>query len=213
MRKLLALLAVIVAVGVFFGGSAAQADDYTGTNGPDFIDTVDSVNTNDNVNAKAGSDTVLTHNGSDNVFAGRGNDEVRTGKGDDGQHDYDVISGAVNGYFGDDLLVLGPGDDVAVGDEGADTLRGQNGSDTLAGGFGRDILNGGGGDDYLTPGPSADIVRAGANNDTVYVGVDGDGPGAPDEIQCGDGDDTVVYSGAVDTNDELGDCEHVIGTV
>lgn len=207
--KIKYIVAVAGAVALAALPFAAQADDYTGTNGPDFIDTIDSINTADNVNAKAGPDVVLTHNNSDNVFAGRGNDEVRTGKGDDGLQDYDAVSGAVNGYFGDDKLYLGPGNDVAVGGEGNDLVSGNGGDDTVQGNFGADTLRGGGGNDSLTPGGNRDEVFAGDNNDLITVNDDN----AKDNLQCGDGADEVHYtSDHVDPKDEIGDCELVTVT-
>ena len=114
----------------------------------------------------------------------------------------------------------GEGDDVITGDKWANRLMGWEGSDTISGGDGNDVLysstnlccyfdtggsiGGGSGNDL--------IVVANEGTDTVTSQVEG-GAGdddirarnlSPDNIDCGDGTDTVTFDAGIDT---LTNCE------
>lgn len=108
---------------------------------------------------------------------GRGNDEIRVGDGVPGS-----VPVRVNGGYGDDTLVGGPGDDVLeAGDEeipqseggptsGSDHLIGGPGNDALVADPGADVLEGEGGNDLLVS--SAAVCQGhnmdgGADMDTV----------------------------------------------
>lgn len=136
----------------------------------------------------------------DSVTAKAGSDHVETYAGNDW----------VSDGFGNDVVKLGAGNDANTEKgEGSDRVSGGNGSDTVRGGFGPDQLSSGGAADAVYPGAGRDMVSAGEANDLVSVGNDGN----RDDINCGDGDDTVAYSSSVvDLNDVLVDCEHVTVT-
>jgi Ca2+-binding RTX toxin-like protein len=142
----------------------------------------------------------------------------------------------LHGNDGDDTLAGGPGADLLIGDAGQDTvsyaervnrvvakldgarndgesgendriaddveilvggfvgddLKGSTGADTIRGAAGDDQLDGLGGADTLEGGDGADVIQA--------------RDGAPDEIKCGEGNDSAV----VDTEDTVAaDCETV----
>jgi Ca2+-binding RTX toxin-like protein len=98
---------------------------------------------------------------------------------------------------------LGDGDDrvtldgllgsVVAGGDGADVLAGGAGYDRLDGGPGADTVAGGEGGDVLSGGPGTDTVLGGADDDALS-GDDAAG-GDPDQIDGGDGIDTVRYEG------------------
>ena len=77
-------------------------------------------------------------------------------------------------------VFAGGGDDTVLGGAGRDRLRGGRGDDVLIGGAGGDRLRGGQDDDVLDGGDGDDVINA-----------RGDG-GDPDEVVCGEGDDTVL---------------------
>jgi hypothetical protein len=59
--------------------------------------------------------------------------------------------------------------------------------------------------DRIWPGTGLDHVDAGKGNDHMVLRADGDA----DQLQCGPGDDVVVYTGRRDRTDVLTDCERV----
>jgi hypothetical protein len=97
-----------------------------------------------------------------------------------------------------DRVFARAGDDTVDGGAGDDRLRGGRGDDDLSGGEGNDRLRGGQGEDHLDGGEGDD-----------YLNGRGDG-GDPDEMVCGDGDDTVVL-GRNDVIDGDDGCEKVKG--
>jgi hypothetical protein len=91
---------------------------------------------------------------------------------------------------------VGEGDDVrtsgVVGSPGPDVITGDAGANSLTGAGGGDVLDGAGGDDSI--------------NATLQEAQASDGPGGPDTVTCGAGNDDVV----ADENDKAGvDCERV----
>ncbi|MEM8872833.1 MAG: putative Ig domain-containing protein [Planctomycetota bacterium] len=216
-------------------------DTVAGTAGDDRIALLDG---DDTVQGGGGADTLLGGDGNDvAVYAGNRADYTVTDNGDgtltvtddrsgspdgvDTVHtdietlrfadaDYDVATGHVTGFAGNDTItgtagddrietfdgndsVFGAGgDDTLIGGSGNDTLEGASGRDALDGGTGDDTLEGGGGNDTLDAGDGDDRVDGGTGNDTL-VGGAGD-----DTLIGGAGEDDVFYTGAwheYDVND------------
>lgn len=89
----------------------------------------------------------------------------------------------VQGFGGNDTIVLGGGDDFALGGLGNDRIDGQGGNDTLVGNDGNDVVEGGdgndvvegsGGDDTVFGGVGDDIVIGGAGSDFLFGGAGAD---------------------------------------
>jgi hypothetical protein len=106
---------------------------------------------------------------------------------------------------GPDVVSGGDGNDRLKGGPGADVINGQAGADRLVAGSDDavDELHGGAGDDVLLL-VGADRGFADSGDDTIYAT---DAVQAT-EIQCGDGDDTVVLTDP-DPLVTFHDCEHV----
>jgi serralysin len=115
----------------------------------------------------------------------------------------------INGYYNvDDNLHGGGGDDIMQGDvlleqgvtisgAGNDALFGEDGNDNIQDGFGRDTLLGGLGDDYLSGGldGAPDSLNGGDGNDTVVDNanlVNGVSVVSPDKIHGGAGNDAIA---------------------
>ena len=93
----------------------------------------------------------------------------------------------------DDTATVSAGVGVRLsGGDGDDVLTGGNGGDKLIGGAGDDRLVGGDGTDELSGGPGDDVIDA--------------RDGTEDDIDCGDGNDTVIVDS---TEDGVVDCETV----
>jgi Ca2+-binding RTX toxin-like protein len=90
-----------------------------------------------------------------------------------------VAANVLDGGAGDDQLFGGLGNDTLMGGKGNDQVSGSDGNDSLIGGLGQDNIIGGLGDDQITT-----LVTAG------HV----------DTIDAGEGNDTLVLSGAVGGN-------------
>jgi len=130
---------------------------------------------------------------------------------------------AVMGNVTSDVLYGDTGADVIMGIGGDDTLYGDDGDDTLEGGIGSDSIVGGNGHDYVSYKSSGngvsvdlatgDVLGGDATGDTIE-GVEGvigsqtddalkgddsnnsfEGLGGNDNINGGDGTDTVVFDG------------------
>jgi Ca2+-binding RTX toxin-like protein len=110
------------------------------------------------------------------------------------------------------------GDDLIKGKRGRDKLGGGAGNDTLDGGKGKDRLRGGPGEDILIGGRGRDKIAGGAGLDQINMrdGVELASPGndvirardgGPDEINCGDGNDTAYVDRA---EDGVFNCERVV---
>lgn len=169
----------------------------------------------DELDGGAGADRVDGEQGSDEVEGGGGADELLGGKGND----------AVRGAGGDDEVDGGAGDDTPLdGGAGVDVVIGGAGTDRASGGPGDgDVVRGDGGRDSLSGGPGAlDIVSftsatrggivvslatglaKGDGHDTLaeFEDVVGSpqadmiaGDAAPNRIDGGLGDDTLVEGG------------------
>jgi hypothetical protein len=103
----------------------------------------------------------------------------------------------------------GQGHDRIAGTAGADELSGLRGPDLLIGGAGDDVLIGGRGRDTLRGGPGHDGFNMREGVELAAPGGDriSARDGAPDEINCGSGDDTAI----VDAEEEgVYNCERVL---
>jgi len=139
------------------------------------------------------------------------------GGGDEASAEGSDQSERISGSDGDDMISGGGGNDLLLGKAGNDTLMGDAGSDWLLGSDGADHLMGNAGHDVLIGGNGPDQIIGGAGNDFVEsanvvdesqlessaasavslsdVIVAYDLPSSSDEgdnIDLGDGDDTVV---------------------
>jgi hemolysin type calcium-binding protein len=119
----------------------------------------------------------------------------------------DVLAGSDGpdvlwGTGGKDIMVGRAGDDELHGGPAADGLDGGEGNDSIEGGSGRDHLSGGGGADRLDPSLAGRETR-GEDQDPA-----GPRPPAGDQVDCGDGPDTVAFPEPVDA--VRSDCELLI---
>jgi len=121
------------------------------------------------------------------------------GDGDGGQQPAQVASACdgltptMTGTNGDDNLTGTEGDDIIVGLAGNDTIDGLGGNDTICGDAGNDNITGGPGNDVLDGGPDNDLMIGGGGDD-VFVEV----PGSIDDIDAGEGSDTLDFSNITD---------------
>jgi hypothetical protein len=186
------LVVAVVLLGSLALGPLAGAANLTGGDGPD---TLTGTAENDTLYGRGGNDTLDGGGGNDDLDGGAGADDLRGGTGVDAAS-Y-VGPGGVNvtlddapndGHEGEgdnvhldvEAVYGGSGADTLSGNRAGNTLDGGDGSDHLIGGRGRDFLFGGGGDDEID---AAD--------------------GAPDVIDCGNGDDRV----RADKIDSVTGCE------
>lgn len=105
----------------------------------------------------------------------------------------DGLTPTMTGTGGNDVLQGTEADDVILGFAGNDTLIGGGGNDVLCGNEGDDELQGGDGNDVLDGGPDNDLMVGGPGDD-VIVEV----PGSFDEIDSGQGSDTLDFSNITD---------------
>jgi Ca2+-binding RTX toxin-like protein len=142
----------------------------------------------------------------ENLRAGSFGDDRITGTESD-----DIIIG----LSGSDTISGGAGNDKIQGNEDSDKLYGDEGDDILQGGMGSDQIFGREGDDVLVGGMDDDYLVGEGGNDKIY-GSEGDdiligGPGA-DYFDCGAGTDVVIDFNISENDDNVGDCEEIIGT-
>lgn len=177
-------------------------DDVTGTQANDVQRTGDGNDLiraaagNDLLDGGTGADTLLGEDGDDVALGGPGADTLRGGEGDDllaGGTGADAVFGDngddwVDGGAGNDLLGGGPGDDAVVGGPGSDVLDGGLGDDTLVGGTALD--------EDLTEAQLVQLRDGVALADVLGLdpgeGLTPQDDGAPDELDGGFGDDTLV---------------------
>jgi Ca2+-binding RTX toxin-like protein len=147
------------------------------------------------LSAPAGAAVIRGGDGDDRLSGTAQADSIRTFGGHD----------RVFALQGPDIVSGGDGNDRLKGGPGADVLNGQAGADRLVAGSDDavDELHGGPADDVLFL-VAADRGFADAGDDTIYAT---DAVQAT-EIQCGDGDDTVVLTDP-DPLVTFHDCEHV----
>ncbi len=129
------------------------------------------------------------------------------GGGDGSQLSFDTLLQRVRsqGFYaiGSDVgerLLGDVGADNLSGLAGNDTLEGLAGDDDLSGDGGDDLLLGGDGDDYLTGGAGNDTLVGGAGKDVFVLNVAGDVSNYERDTLVADGQDTLVFNGAVDLN-------------
>lgn len=128
------------------GGHTSLGDDYTATDGVEFINPSDvglfdyhiiGTPTEDEIYAGDGKDLIEGGGGQDNIWARGGDDEVLVG------------GGHIYGGTGDDLIIVGDESYNLWGDDGDDILIGGEGGGGISGGKGTDWLEGGDGDDWF----------------------------------------------------------------
>lgn len=96
-----------------------------------------------------------------------------------------------------DRMVGTAGRDALCGEGGDDRISGEDGNDTLVGGSENDRIDAGDGDDKIKGGTDRDMIHAGPGDDVVRGGMfNRADDGARDVLDCGDGTDTVYYTGA-----------------
>lgn len=183
-------------------------DQLTGDVGADVSnDTLNGGLGNDGLHGKGGNDVM---DGGDGPATGSDNDVIDGGLGVDTVSystrsanlslTVDNVANDGQGAEADDIqtdtekITGGSGDDTITGDTGRDTLTGGNGDDTINGGGGNDTISGGGGNDILTGGGGADILSGSTGNDIFHTT-----DGLKDSINCGDGNDNIADTDAVDT--------------
>ncbi|WP_336814251.1 peroxidase family protein [Bosea sp. MMO-172] len=121
----------------------------------------------DNLIGLAGDDTLIGDAGADAISAGDGADFIDAGDGRD-------------------VVFAGAGDDQVFGGGGVDMLYGEAGNDRIFGGAGNDLIDAGAGNDTVVAGGGDDlIVAAVGDGDDTYFG---------DEIDGGNGSDTLDFS-------------------
>lgn len=121
----------------------------------------------DNLIGLAGDDTLIGDAGADAISAGEGADFIDAGDGRD-------------------VVFAGAGDDQVFGGGGVDMLYGEAGNDRIFGGAGNDLIDAGAGNDTVVAGGGDDrIIAATGDGDDTYFG---------DEIDGGNGTDTLDLS-------------------
>jgi Ca2+-binding RTX toxin-like protein len=209
------------------GDGADRADGGTGNDtihGGDGNDYLDGGVGDDRIYGEGGDDQIIesTFGNDRRLYGGPGNDLIKGGrgsdliKGGDGNDDLQGQSGTENisGGNGDDTIDGGAARDLLEGNNGSDVVHGDSGDDDISGGAGADQLDGGSGRDYLygedgadqiVGGPGPDVIEAGAGDDTIRAADD-----SRDEVDCGDGTDTVFVEATAPSRDALVGCETVI---
>jgi Ca2+-binding RTX toxin-like protein len=132
----------------------------------------------------------------------------------------DRISGTNNediiiGLLGSDTINGGGGNDKIQGNEDSDKLYGDIGNDVLQGGMGSDQIYGRENDDVLVGGIDDDYLVGDEGNDQIY-GSEGDdiliGNAGADYFDCGEGTDVIIDFNIAESDDNVGDCEEIIGS-
>jgi len=154
-----------------------------------------------------------------------------------------VPCGTAGDCDGNDIIIGGPGGEVIGGAAGANQAN-VVGNDKIFGNDGADDINGGPGDDYIDCGPGADNCNGWGDNDIIIGGQGtdiftaarnagddvfiiffGDSGGAAEDLQCGAGNDIVIFvgfgnriftfpvqdAGTGTFTNTTGDCETLIG--
>jgi Ca2+-binding RTX toxin-like protein len=112
-----------------------------------------------------------------------------------------ALAATIRGTSGSDRLVGSNSADTMRGYAGADTMSGRYGKDKMYGGSGNDVMRGGHHPDRMFAGSGRDTLNAGPGNDYVFIA----GDGQHDSVDCGQGDDTVVFDRADATQDNFDD--------
>lgn len=188
----------------------ASANTIKGGAGDDvLVDSATGLSTGaDTIDGGAGFDTVSFFGHNDGVFA------RLTGQGTG------VVTARANGatlatFANVEAVEGGYGDDMLMGDAGNNTLSGREGSDLLVGGAGNDALDGGFGDDVIDGGEGNDTAVFSANvshfvdltrtdpYDTgegtdLLIGIENLRGGASDDSFFGDANDNIFYDAGGD---------------
>ncbi|MBX3517815.1 MAG: PD40 domain-containing protein [Rhodospirillales bacterium] len=176
----------------------------------------------DSIDGTGGADRIRGWAGRDTILGEGGNDEIR-GDGVGLPYDPDLpdtdpvkFADSIQAGAGNDSVWGGGGNDTLLGEDGSDRLYGQGGGDSIDGGRGADEINGaenndtcrGGADnDWIAGGPGLDSLYGDDGNDKIYAfapdseasrwGWIDDGTG--DQIEGGNGNDTLIGGKGVDT--------------
>jgi Ca2+-binding RTX toxin-like protein len=125
------------------------------------------------------------------------------------------IEDIIIGLLGSDTINGGGGNDKIQGNEDSDKLYGDLGNDVLQGGIGSDQIFGREDDDVLVGGIDDDYLVGNEGNDQIY-GSEGDdiliGNIGADYFDCGEGTDVIIDFNVSESDDNVGDCEEIIGT-
>jgi Ca2+-binding RTX toxin-like protein len=143
-----------------------------------------------------GDDLLVGSSSDDILVGGQGRDVINGGDGDDILYvdSHDIVDGG----SGRDMIVAGPeAVDVSLGELNVEAAYGGVGNDAfhagtalginVDGGDGDDLLIGGDGNDVLSGGRGSDKLIGGNGDDSIYADE-------TDEVDGGDGFDTVVFS-------------------
>ncbi|MCF8108648.1 MAG: hypothetical protein K9J81_06615, partial [Desulfohalobiaceae bacterium] len=107
----------------------------------------------------------------------------------------------VEGTIDDDDMTGTPVNDTILGYYGNDSLHGSGGDDSMNGHSGQDTLVGGLGNDSIKGSIDADMLLGGAGNDTFYFTAGAGDVAAGEQIDGGDGTDTLYVEGNDTTTD------------
>lgn len=153
--------------------------------------------------ATDGSDLIQGTSGLDRIYGLGGADRLHGGGGDDEIYGNSAAD-QIWGEDGQDKIYGGPGNDMLDGGQGNDEILGNAGADTIHGGDGDDrISTQGYMQGYEEPGDTADtinVVYGGAGDDAIsgsQSGYAGSGASLHDQLNGGDGNDTVIGNGVL----------------
>ena len=178
MKRLIAVLGLVVALALCVGGATVLADEggsqgdnnatcrTPGTGSGDESGGGDRMSAADHESGTSGSDNLDGTSSGDDENGGRGNDVI-DGNGGNDELNGDQGDDEICGDQGDDVENGGPGDDNLDGGPGNDTLNGGSGNDVETGDAGNDTLNGGKGRNLLIGGTGADSL--GAQGDDILI--------------------------------------------
>ncbi|HRW59861.1 MAG TPA: hypothetical protein P5340_04335, partial [Defluviicoccus sp.] len=177
---------------------------------------------NDSIDGTGSADRIRGWAGRDTILGEGGNDEIR-GDGVGLPYDPDLpdtdlarFADSIQAGAGNDSVWGGGGNDTLLGEDGSDRLYGQGGGDSIDGGRGVDEINGGENNDTCRGGADNDWIAGGAGLDSLY-GDDGNDKiyafapdseasrwgwiddGTGDQIEGGNGNDTLIGSKGIDT--------------
>ena len=108
----------------------------------------------------------------------------------------------VDGGYGNDTIMGGPGADKLAGGQGDDVIEGEAGDDSLFGGSGNDRIEGGSGHDSMGGGSGGDTLIGNTGRDSMNGSAGKDrliGSGGADHIEGGNGRDNISGNGGNDT--------------
>jgi len=143
------------------------------------------------------------------------NENVRVGSFGEDRISGTDLNDIIIGLLGSDTINGGGGNDKIQGNEDSDKIYGDLGNDIIQGGMGSDQIFGNAGNDILVGGIDDDYLVGNDGNDKLY-GSEGDdilvGGAGADYFDCGEGTDVVIDFNLSENDDNVGDCEEIIGT-